>query len=275
MLKYVLVCLLTFFCCTLWWVYADTLLDTYISAIETKQTTLSSQEQSVFLKKTFALLSLQAVRFRYDTEQIAFVAPLQEYLLNKISLPQKNISIKEIPTEEVKVVDLLSLEIPNVDMEQVRSTWLERHNQERASLWLDPLAYHLALESTATTRAKYLGTLRTTTHKRTSSDGYYSYSSIKQWFLNQWIVFAHEEQKGQSLFTENLWWNVYTCKKTDCTKEFIAAIKKSRVFFMSEKWKSSRPHYNAIVGNYTSLWLGVAISGTRYYLVSHYTQSLQ
>jgi hypothetical protein len=160
-------------------------------------------------------------------------------------------------------------------MEKVRSAWLQRHNQERALLWLDPLTYHLALESTATTWANYLGNIRDTTHTRNSGDGYYSYFAIKQWFLDQWIIFSGKEQNGQSLFTENLWWNMYSCKKTDCTEDFIAAVKKSRDFFMSEKWKSYSPHYNAIVGHYTSLWLGVAISGTRYYLVSHYTQDLQ
>jgi hypothetical protein len=160
-------------------------------------------------------------------------------------------------------------------MEKVRSAWLQRHNQERALLWLAPLTYHLALESTATTWANYLASIKATVHKRTSSDWYYSYTSIKQRFLDQWIIFAHQEQNGQSLFTENLWWNMYSCKEDDCTEKFIAAIKKSRDFFMSEKWKSYSPHYNAIIGNYTSLWLGVAISGTKYYLVSHYTQSLQ
>jgi len=180
-----------------------------------------------------------------------------------------------VSVEQATSLVSLSTQIPNVDMEKVRSAWLQRHNQERYNLWLDPLAYHFALESTATTWANYLGSIRTAIHKRTSSDGYYSYASIKQRFLNQWIIFTHQEQNGQSLFTENLWWNMYSCKKTDCTEDFIAAVKKSRDFFMSEKWKSYILHYNAIIGNYTSLWLGVAISGTRYYLVSHYTQSLQ
>lgn len=262
--------MLAFFCFALWSVYADNTLDAYISAIEAKQGTLSSQEQSTYIKKTFALLSLQALRFRNNTEMLAIIDPLQDYLWNKITLSQEEPSVAQA-TSLVST----STQIPNVDMEQVRSAWLQRHNQERYNLWLEPLAYHFALESTATTWANYLGSIRTAIHRRTSSDGYYSYSSIKQRFLNQWIIFAHQEQNGQSLFTENLWWNMYSCKKTDCTEDFIAAIKKSRDFFMSEKWKSYSPHYNAIVGNYTSLWLGVAISGTRYYLVSHYTQDLQ
>lgn len=270
MLRYLSVCILALFCFALWWVYADTVVDAYISAIEAKHTALSSQEQSKYIKKTFALLSLQALRFSHDTQQLAIITPLQDYLLNKINSLQKQ-SFVEQATSLVST----STQISNVDMEKVRSAWLQRHNQERHDLWLEPLAYHFALESTATTWANYLGTIRAATHKRTSSDGYYSYSSIKQRLLNQWIIFAHQEQYGQSLFTENLWWNVYSCKKTDCTEDFIAAVKKSRDFFMSEKWRSYKPHYNAIVGDYTNIGLGIAISGTRYYLVSHYTQDLQ
>lgn len=263
-------CILIFFCFSLWCVFADTTLDNYISAIEAQQTTLSPQEQTAFLKKSFALLSLQTLRSSYNTEQLAIIEWLQSYFWNRITLLPETFSLEE-PSSLIS----MSTHIPHVDMEQVRSAWLERHNQERELLWLKPLSYHLALESTATTWANYLGSIRSAIHRRTSSDGYYSYASIKQRFLDQWIIFSGKEQNGQSLFTENLWWNMYSCKKIDCTEDFIAAIKKSRDFFINEKWKSYSPHYNAIVGHYTSLWLGVALSGKKYYLVSHYTQNLQ
>jgi hypothetical protein len=44
---------------------------------------------------------------------------------------------------------------------------------------------------------------------------------------------------------------------------------------MSEKGKSSKPHYNAIVGNFSTIGLGVAVVGNKYYLVTHYTQALK
>lgn len=42
---------------------------------------------------------------------------------------------------------------------------------------------------------------------------------------------------------------------------------------MSEK--PSGPHYNAIVGKFTNIGLGVVVSGNKYYLVTHYTQALK
>jgi hypothetical protein len=77
------------------------------------------------------------------------------------------------------------------------------------------------------------------------------------------------------LFTENLWRGYYTCKKADCTEDFIKAIKTSRAFFIKEKWKSYRPHYNAIMGDFSIIGLWVALVGSKYYLVSHYTQDLK
>jgi hypothetical protein len=92
--------------------------------------------------------------------------------------------------------------------------------------------------------------------------------------MNQWINFADTGQDNQPLFTENIWWNVYSCKKTDCTDDFIAAIKKSRSFFMSEKGKRYRPHYNAIMWNFSNIGVWVALVGNKYYLVAHYTTLL-
>jgi hypothetical protein len=48
---------------------------------------------------------------------------------------------------------------------------------------------------------------------------------------------------------------MYSCKEIDCTEDFIAAIKKSRKFFMSEKGKTYKPHYNAIMGGFSRVGL--------------------
>ena len=153
------------------------------------------------------------------------------------------------------------IQISKIDVAKVREVWLSLHNAERKIKWLTPFVYSSALEWAASTWANYLASRNGTTHKRKSTDGYYSYASIKSWFANLGIVFADKETSGQPLFTENLWRNMYSCKKTDCTDDFIKAIKKSRTFFMSEKYKKSKPHYNAIVGNFENIGLGVAISG--------------
>jgi len=88
--------------------------------------------------------------------------------------------------------------------------------------------------------------------------------------LDQWVVFAENEW---TLFSESIGRNFYSCNKTDCTDDFIKAIKKTRSLFMSEK--PFGPHYHAIVGNFSDIWLGVVLVGKKYYLVTHYTQALK
>jgi hypothetical protein len=40
---------------------------------------------------------------------------------------------------------------------------------------------------------------------------------------------------------------------------------------MSEKGKKYKPHYNAIMGSFSRVGVWVALVGTKYYLVAHYT----
>jgi hypothetical protein len=91
------------------------------------------QDQQAYLKKSFALLSLQALRFHHDTQQLIIINSLQEYLWNKITLPQDDVAVEQTPEQATSLVST-STQIPNVDMEKVRSAWLQRHNQERALL---------------------------------------------------------------------------------------------------------------------------------------------
>lgn len=250
-------------------------IDQYILAIENKQQWLSSAQKLDFQKKTFAALSLQAIQSRTNQDHFLILSSLQKYLFSQIS------STFLVPSglpDLVSYVDSGAREtllIPRVDEQQVRLAWLQWHNQERATLWKQDLEYHPILEHSSLLWARYLGSIQRTTHRRSTSDSYYDYFAIKHWFEDKGVRFASQETSGQSLFTENLWWNVYNCKKEDCTTDFIAAMKKTRLFFLSEKGKSYRPHYNAIVGNYTHIWLGLAFVGNKYYLVSHYTQALE
>jgi len=255
-------------------VYADDTLDYYIAAIESKQASLSWEQRIDYQKKTLASLSLQAFRSRNDPQHLATIARLKTYIADQLSLWSSRVDDLSLSTT-TNSLSFLALDIPRVDSEKVRLAWLQWHNQERALLWKDAFVYHPHLESTAMTWANYLARIKWTTHRRNPWDSYYNYNKIKQRFVDQGIVFVAQETSGQSLFTENLWWNVYSCKKSDCTSDFIAAMKKTRLFFLGEKGKSYRPHYNAIVGDYVSIWLGIAFVGNKYYLVSHYTQPLE
>lgn len=250
--------------------FASFSVDDFVTQLETKQTTLSASQKEAYYSQMYNTLSLLAIRNRANIEQASVFASLKDYVKAEMK--------SFVPTTSSTVSFTLAssgLSIPNVDLDKVRDVWLSLHNIERQNKSLTPFIYSFALEWTASTWAKHLAALGTTSHKRKSTDGYYSYESIKAWFGNQWIVFADEVQNKQQLFTENLWWNMYSCKKTDCTDDFIKAIKKSRTFFMSEKGKSYKPHYNAIVGDFTSIGLWVALVGNKYYLVVHYSQTLK
>lgn len=247
--------------------------DDFIAQFTLQQATLSPSEKKVYYKKVLANLNLLAIRNRSDDEQIQ----LYDWLKAYVNAQMQNLQSSS-PSSSVTISFTLSssgMTIPNVDLDKVRSVWLALHNTERETLSLAPFVYSSALEKTSSTWAQHLADIRATTHRRKNTDGYYRYESIKSWFINQWVVFATSEDHGQPLFTENIWWNLYACKKSDCTDDFIAAIKKSRTLFMKEKGKSYKPHYNAIVGDFSRIGLWVALVGNKYYLVTHYTQDLK
>ena len=82
--------------------------------------------------------------------------------------------------------------MPNIDFDKVRQTWLAWHNELRIQQGLEPYTYHRDLEKTAKTWADYLVSLKRSTHKRASSDGYYNYWGIKKWFANLGVSFLKE-----------------------------------------------------------------------------------
>lgn len=242
--------------------------DDFIMQFQTQQAKLSSSEKQTYYKKVLNNLNLLAFRNRDDAEQVKLYTELKNYVSAQIHILWTS---NTATTSFTLLPSSSGMYIPNVDMDKVRTTWLAWHNTERQTQWLTPFTYSSALEGTASTRAQHLADVKTTTHRRKNTDGYYSYVSIKSWFVDQWIVFSDTEQNGQSLFTENIWWNMYSCKKTDCTEDFIKAVKKSRTFFMSEKGKTYKPHYNAIMGGFSRVGVWVALVGNKYYLVAHYT----
>lgn len=270
----------------LWTVFASFTADDFIASFQQQSATLSLAQKKTYYLQVYNNVSLLAVKHRSDSEQFNLYTSLKTYIRAQIKSLWSVASSPVVSLSSWATVSVSSwttvasgMNIPHVDMTKVRAAWLSLHNTERATKWLTPFTYSTALEWTATTWAKHLADIGKATHVRKSGDGYYSYTNIKAWFINQWITFATQEKNGQSLFTENLTYWYYTCKKTDCTDDFIKAIKgtwkSGRSFFMSEKWRSYKPHYNAIMGNYSTVGLGVVVVGSKYYLVSHYTQDLK
>lgn len=159
--------------------------------------------------------------------------------------------------------------IKNVNWDEVEKTILNWHNEERIKLWLEPYKINKKLNHTATVWANELARMvkKSNTHTRKAWDGYYNYNKILSWFNEYGVSFDYK----LTAFTESVAYQSYSCNKDDCTQDMITALKKWFDFWMSEKWKSSRPHYNAIVSNvFTDLWFGVGVSGNLYWIVAHY-----
>lgn len=165
--------------------------------------------------------------------------------------------------EEIVTQDEL---IWNVDWNQVQNTWLSWHNEERAKLWLKAYKLNESLNFSSLVWAQHLAELNHSTHARKTSDGYYNYDSILDWFNGLWISFDYK----LTAFTENISYNYYSCNKSDCTQDMINALKKGFNFFMKEKsWNWA--HYKAIAHPvFDEIWVWVALIGKRYWVVSHY-----
>lgn len=159
----------------------------------------------------------------------------------------------------------------NVDMSKIKTTWLTWTNTERKTLGLKTYTWSILLDTSAQKWSEYLQALGRTTHQRLTGDGYYNYRSIKNWFALQKIGFRDD---SGTVFSESLGRGYYTCTKADCTDALLKAIKSTWNFFMSEKYKKSKPHYNAIASkSFNSVGLGISVTKNRYYLVSHYAKN--
>lgn len=160
----------------------------------------------------------------------------------------------------------------NVNFAKVQSARLQWQNTERANLDLPAYTGNILLQHSAQKRAETLKDKWTTTHRRLDTDGYYNYRSIRSRFADQGVAF--DDESG-TMFSESLAWWTYSCKKTDCTDTFIKAMRSSFNFFMRERRSAYQPHYKAIVSKqFTAIWLGIAVSGKKYYLVSHYGKNV-
>ncbi|HRX63761.1 MAG TPA: CAP domain-containing protein [Candidatus Absconditabacterales bacterium] len=169
--------------------------------------------------------------------------------------------------EEIVTQDEL---IKNVNWDRVEKAWLEWHNAERRGLGLDEYSISESLNFSSLEWAQKLAKQNYSTHERKTSDNGYNYYSILNWFNGLGIDFDY----NGTAFSENIAYQYYNCKKSDCTQNMINALKKGFDFWMSEKWEteySKRAHYRAIIHPYfDEIGVGVALVGKRYWVVSHY-----
>lgn len=163
----------------------------------------------------------------------------------------------------------------NIDMERVRAAWLGWYNDYRATLDLPAYSSDATLERTASNWSYFSVKRGTIDHKRAWQAPYYDYKAIEKWFSNFNVTFKNV---GGKTFTENIGWGPYACSKDDCTDELIASIRTTFDFFLGEKNKANRSHYNTIVNpTFTKMGMGIGIDPVtkRYYLTAHFAAEIE
>ncbi len=160
--------------------------------------------------------------------------------------------------------------IPGVDMERVRSTWISWYNDERRGATLPAYKIEDQLNRSATIWSEYSAKVGSMSHKRPEQTAYYDYQMIVDWFAELGLTFKNI---NSITYTENIGYGHWNCINPDCTAELISEIRKVFEMYLSEKNQQSRPHYNAIFNPFFSkIGLGISVNKDqkRYYLTTHF-----
>lgn len=230
-------------------------LDSTLNMIDSKVKNFNKNEQSKKYKLFINIIQKAKDKAKKQSDKERY-----QYILDHF---RKNLNKIEEPVIE-------NTNIININQNTIQNKRLDLHNQERSILGLGPFIINKKLNNTAQKRANYLASINSSTHKRKVSDWYYNYDSIKSWFQENWIEFAKEENWIAS-FSENIARQKYKCSQSDCTQYFLWQVNKSFQFFMSEKYKSYKPHYNAIASpHFQEIWLWYAKVWNRFFIVTHY-----
>ena len=245
--------------------YSDTT-NQFIATVEEKLTSMPLSQQQGYLQTLAITMNTGAIGSLTDENQI-----FHTEIKDRIS--QKSWTLVQIVTNEKKN-EVSYQDMPNIDFDKVRQAWLTWHNELRIQQGLDPYIYHSDLEKTAKNWADYLVSLKRSTHKRASSDGYYNYWGIKKWFANLGVSFL-KETAWKSAFSESIGYRLYRCTTWDCTQELINSTKKIFDTFVSEgKWGV---HYKAMVmPHFKQIGLGFQFDPEKKYVytVIHYAEKV-
>lgn len=163
-----------------------------------------------------------------------------------------------------------SHDIPSVDDQEVVRAWMTWVNNLRIESGLVPYTVDRQLTRTAQEWSDYANDVGYITHKRNGQTSYYDYARMADWFSDREIEFKNIQS---STFTENIGWGVYNCSKADCTQELIDALRTTFNFYLAEKDKASRPHYNSMMNDQFRLaGIGITVNYQtgRYYFTAHY-----
>lgn len=164
-----------------------------------------------------------------------------------------------------------------MNIDKVKTAWLDWQDQERRKIWLPDYTYNELLNKSAWDWSKTAKQRGKIDHKRNKKDRYYDFKKIGNWLKWEWVVCKNVSKKT---FSESIGYGVFTCKDWECSDELTEALKGTFKLYMSEKWKKSTPHYGAIVNKYfTLIWTGIEVDKTwknryKYYITTHYCTEL-
>lgn len=182
----------------------------------------------------------------------------EDYILAEDLLNANNIDCQEIGET---VPD-------NIDIKRVRTQWLDWYNAERNKLGKHAYVYNPQLNRSAVAWAEEMKKKGVMDHKRTGQTAYYDYNIITKWFADLGLVFKNVNRVTH---TENIGWGYYTCSDSDCTDKVINSIRSTFDFYLAEKNKEYKAHYQSVMNDYfQEIGLGLAFDGKKYYLAVHY-----
>ncbi|MBN2086912.1 S-layer homology domain-containing protein [Candidatus Peregrinibacteria bacterium] len=162
----------------------------------------------------------------------------------------------------------------SVDMEAVRTKWLQLYNNARAQQGLSAYSYNDYLNRSATVWSEYMNDTNTMSHKRPGQTNYYDYSIITKWFADLGLTFANNY--GVT-YSENIGYGTYRCSDSDCTQEMIDAIEPIFNAYMAERGTGYTAHYDSVMNKYFKIiGLGISVNTSKevMYLTVHYGTEL-
>ncbi len=163
--------------------------------------------------------------------------------------------------------------IPGVDLEEVRRVWLQWTNAVRAEQGAPALMEDRQLVRSATLWAVHGRDAGAISHTRPGQTSYYDYARMVQWFQGLGLTFRNVER---ITFTESIGWGTVRCQTGDCTERFLEAIRSTFDFYVAERDKQSRAHWNSLIQpRFEREGLGIAMNAEKgtYYLTVHYGTS--
>ncbi len=260
-----------------WWLS----LSDFTPALDKKVAKFETTQEKVKFLQSFSDMLADKI---FTTDKNAWLfAEIRSYSLNMLNVFQHELMEENKNNPDFYEVNLnlggkvtslpvLSDKFSNIDVNEVRKAVLWWHNAERRSLWLKEYKYNLDLEWTAIIWANNLASSWKTKnlHARKSTDGFYNYDSLLNWFANLWVKFPKSIWWWAS-FSESIGYWKYGCAGGDCTQDLIKSIKTTWDWLIMKEKASNGSHYKSATMKYfTQMWVWIAVSNGRYYIVIHY-----